>query len=232
MGTTVRISKSAKKSVKKNPVKAKSATVVSKADRAAALARAAVAAEKAIKRQNEAFAKMTKPQQRVAIAKDVIAQLKAKKYRARAGTYLTNAKLDSVLKREDDSPDKQLQQVLFSKNAGTCDVCGIGALMVSGVRFADKLTVGDLGPQPDWQWVIGYYLNTWFELSQIDLIESAFETSTTVGRRVCIDESFKCALNDAVAFGRRYQTDGTRMIAIMRNIVRNRGEFVPPRATK
>lgn len=81
---------------------------------------------------------MTKKQkQRAAVAKDVIAQLKAETMIAQAGVYVSGNVL-TVAKIGDDLQSLIKEEVT---TAAPCEVCAMGACFISAVRLYDKFTV-------------------------------------------------------------------------------------------
>lgn len=167
----------------------------------------------------------TKAEKRVAIAKDVIKQLELKKLVATPGTYFSiSQRVAEKLK-----PTAQLQKEL--KKIPKCEVCALGACFVSAVRKFNDLTVQEveLGKYND---ELGLYtssdlgrdgttdkLNEFFEPEQLNRIEQAFEGWD---RSVYHNDEY-----GTVAFYAKYPNATRRMKAIMQNIIRNKGEFIP-----
>ena len=165
--------------------------------------------------------------QKVLLAEDVIALLKAKRIRAERGAYF------ELLRNDDrwDEPDTIVQKIFhdaFSEDDLLCAVCGIGAVFVAAVDKFDTLTVGNCGGEPHENMMIEY-MGEWFSESELRAIEVAFE-----GRRV----PHGIAMNTnvvlrALDFGHTEQDQSIRMkpdavmIKIMENIVANKGEFKP-----
>lgn len=171
--------------------------------------------------------RQTKAEKRIAIAKDVIAQLKAGTYRSSPGTYCEFntkevAKMDAT---------KELQKELRKVTA--CNVCALGSLFVSDVRKHNNFKAGkaELGYYLDdafgSEWindsiddsVIRERLSKLFSSEQLALIETAFETNDSFGA----DED---AAYTAIEFGQAFDDPSERMTAIMTNIIRNNGTFV------
>lgn len=159
--------------------------------------------------------KMTAAQKRVAIAKDVIAGLNDESLIAETGVYLHLIPKTGLVGAL-SSPRKRFD-VILCKNVKACEVCGLGAIFVSAVKRFDEITVAGIG-RVDQNYVFppgkegdkldvwaGEYLSKFFLVDQILLIESYFETKWQ-----------KTIVNS---------TD--RMIAIMKNIIKNRGTFKP-----
>lgn len=168
---------------------------------------------KRIEKQNKRFHKLSRRKQRLAIAKDVLAQLKAKKYVAEPGTYIhvLEALFDS------NGEQKDLQKVLLS-TAAECNVCGLGAAFCSMARLGDEVTASD-GEVEN----IHKTLKSIFSERQIALIEYAFEGADAGDLNILSE-------NEADACGRFYEkrgNDDKRLAAIFRNIIKNDGTFKP-----
>lgn len=175
--------------------------------------RAAIAKvlERAERRRALAFERKTPNQKRVAIALDVIKQVQTRRLVATRGTYVALT-VPSPVQAED--------QVCDLTAGRKCAVCGIGALFIATVERADKLTAADLvGSWATGQRILNLdgddcrrYLSRFFLPETTRLIESYFE-GWSWPEEQCI------------------QWHGLdpddRLIRLMRNIVRNRGRFVP-----
>jgi len=186
------------------------------------------AREAAILAANKGFARLSKQAKRVAIAKDVIAQIKLDVYNAKTGVYVSNLDIPDV----DDASGMQLCELLIPGT--TCDVCARGALFCSLVRKQNNVTLDDVG-------IDSYYGNDIdpynFEDSendiwgndQIGLIESAFECKNMWygGTDDYDSEDNESKTEKAIAFGKKYKSAESRMIGIMENIIKNKGTFVP-----
>ena len=82
------------------------------------------------------FESLTKAEKRVAIAKDVIAQLK---YYARTGSWAYFHMKRTI------GWDTQLQKELIHKrNILECRVCALGGVMLSSIKYCNKATYGDV----------------------------------------------------------------------------------------
>lgn len=165
----------------------------------------------------EEFNALTKPQQRILVARDVLEQLKIGKYQAKR-TYF------SVAWIKDSKADLRTN----FDNLGTCNVCGLGACMLSLTRFKNQLTVEDAlssGVKPM------TLLRTVFTRKQLALIEYAYEMGSPgqwTHKSINRFTNF-LSLWMSKRFGERHGEGdaNARMVAIMRNIVNNNGTFVP-----
>ena len=182
---------------------------------------------KALKRSAKAeaaFKRMSKAQKRVAVAKDVIASIKAKQLVAKARTYI-DVKAEGKDGYDNNTfkhPDFQTALAMGQQ----CTACALGGLFVCAVKFENKIATEDANDnidQPD----LHDYLQHLFPYEQLQLIEIAFEQSWGIpgfDNGDDVPDKWKTA----VAFGQKHPTDdAARMTAIMRNIIRNEGTFIP-----
>jgi hypothetical protein len=161
----------------------------------------------AMKRKQKAFAKLTPSQKRVAIAKDVIAQLDTRRLRARTMTYVY-----LVGPKPKASYDQQVCDLTVGRN---CQVCALGAMFVVAVERADKLNVSDnVDFDNRFHGADGEtcysYLAQFFSTDQLHQIEAAFEGF------------------DGIRWAWAEDTDVSpeeRMRRVMTNVIRNRGRF-------
>lgn len=108
-----------------------------------------------------------------------------------------------------------------------CQVCALGACLISQVKLFNKLPLGELvnyggGIDPTRDMVSGI-LSRFFSKDQLDLIEVAFEAISEYDGGV---QKKECHL-DAERFGMEYSNPKKRLKAIMGNIIVNDGEFCP-----
>lgn len=168
--------------------------------------------------------RLTKAEQRVAVAKDALQQLRLAKYIAETGTYvgekfkLTIVDEPSFRFNDDDcivggsNWDDQAKPLLRSSSE-PCAVCAKGALFLSTIRKFNKATVGDI--------VSENFTDTYklFGKANMDLAEIAFERWSCYGT-----DGKKGKARD---FGYQYTHDHDRLVAILKNIIKNNGTFKP-----
>lgn len=172
---------------------------------------------KTIRVNKDTFNSLTASQKRVAIAKDVLKQIKLGVFRAKTQSYIDFNGYNSM-------PDTSisLQKVIEDRKI-ECKVCAKGALFCSLVVFKNKidirgaywLTEGD---------IVSRFKGIFSE-HQLDMIENAFERKmiNTHG-----NERKNEQLRKSVNFGNTHgESDEETLIAIMKNIVKNSGEFKP-----
>ena len=186
-----------------------------------------MAKRQTIEEKNKGFNLATLKEQRVAIAKDAIKQIKAEKFIAEAGTYL--AIEDELGCKTGDELQKTLNK---RKNKGAvCKVCGIGAAFISTVRLFDNYKIKEAeldGWDSSTTLLVEHtdmrtLLKEYFSPSQLSLIECAFEQRSEYMK----SDSYKKDRKAATLFGNKYEDENERLLAIFENIVKNNGIFKP-----
>jgi hypothetical protein len=168
-----------------------------------------------------------------AVAQDVLDHMRYVK--VTEGTYC-EGELPKGVKSSDESAKKHIDGI--SKG---CRVCALGACFLSYIRLYNNVTLSELVGtfsntvtegevfESDYH-EISNELDHIFSQAQLCLIETAFELH-------CINDDYDCDDADgytveaeadaAVAFGRKYDDPKVRLKAIMKNIIKNNGEFIP-----
>lgn len=180
-------------------------------------------------KRNRKFAKMTRDQQRVEIAKDVLRLLGERKIEPHS-TYFRASGDTEMVKSLALHPDafqehgyaaKELRPIgklsasaVLDSKVADCHVCGIGSLFVSAVINADKLSAKNIlklrdGSERRRSEV--RYLSRWFDADQLSQIEQFYETNAWCAGSPILDQ----------ANNRR------RLRMIMENIISNGGKFDP-----
>lgn len=178
--------------------------------------------------------KNKKNKKAIAVAQDVLNQLKYKNYKPVVNYYFNAEKIDvSNLSLENkDVCD------LLPKLCKKCEVCALGACLLSTARLYDNMPADEVFMiNRDYNWTTNSYkdpyltlrrsdeetfadlLSDVFDENQCSLIESAFERTC---RGNYEDHEEVCR---AIEFGEKYDDDKKRMRAIMRNVIRNDGWF-------
>ena len=211
---------------------------------------ATATATKQKRKQTKPLSRMALKEARIAIARDVLAQMRKDVFLPTTGNYcelVLDKKYDwrsELVRFEELQAKKDLQDVL-QENLSQCSVCAKGALFVSAILKYDNYPLRN-----DLLDASRTYFNNhdrvmkpllrYFSRQQLDLIECAFER----GRGgVIIFRGFNSNIRfrpnkdkelyyDAAAFGERYNDVDSRLRAIMNNIIRNEGEFIPPKRPK
>lgn len=173
---------------------------------------------------------------RVAIAKDVIAQLNSNKLIPQNFTWVDDSKMgcinefiDSKVEKVKDEDFKNFSVDLseYVCNIKKCEVCALGALFVSAVSLYEGVVVRPTGEIEDYNWQLFEQLDNsplvkHFTKGQLQLIESAYEGDRGVHVAPTDTEAVICR-----TFHSKYAKNKDRMIAIMKNIIDNNGTFDP-----
>lgn len=94
----------------------------------------------------EEYKAMSPADKRITIAKDVIAALNNEIYSAKAGSYINELEVDGeyMYSTSDNSiREKDIQQLLPKMK--NCEVCAMGACILSITKYENKLKWGDVG---------------------------------------------------------------------------------------
>lgn len=162
----------------------------------------------------EAFNKLSLKEKRIAVAKDVIRQIKKGKYEPLKGIYARFYDSEGwVCYTNQTNFQKSL------KEANKCEVCAIGAAVTSLCRLNSNLVCE---PESEFQPSdLREFLGKVFSKRTICLMENAFEkeyafeiSSASVNARFLARD-----------FGDSFASDEDRLIGIMKNIIKNEGEF-------
>jgi hypothetical protein len=201
------------------------------------------------------FHALPKEEKAVLVAKDVIAQIRAKRYIAEASRYVAGVKFKSEI-----SGSEQINKN-FDK-IEECHVCALGAMLMSSTHLGNKLTFGDVKLNENYDDGVddgdieGAFctirdlhspkvqklFNNIFTSYELLLIETCFEGYEEEGYDYEKDEliiqcdirwaenvnDVKIKHKDGIKcqqFYEKYENDEDRMIAICRKIIRNKGVF-------
>lgn len=157
--------------------------------------------------KKKTYSSMTKAQKRVAIAKDVLLQIKLGKYIAVQGTYISPI-------GEHRHEVEVSQYALKARSRLDCRVCAKGALALSAIRKFNKYEGTAETIYYDHMEVIGRF----FGIKQANMIESAFEMFDRDGASV---QNYRERKNISDS------DDDESIISIMKNIIKNNGTFKP-----
>lgn len=159
-----------------------------------------------IKEGNKKFKRMTRAQKRVEIAKDALMQIRAGKTIVVSGSYLYQ--------------EEGGEYAVGIKTVQTCHACAKGALFLAKTRRAGTPTLGyeafngEQEAMPEWPEA------NWH------LIEVAFEGAVMDSPLNC-PKNWGDSVTKAKEFYYAHPGDNRRLIAILKNIIKNNGTFVP-----
>lgn len=158
--------------------------------------------------------KLTKSEKRVLVAKDALKQIRAEKYMPTMEILFDSPPLTSLDRRIlISSPESQLQPLL--KDQPPCEVCARGALLLSTVRKFNDYTTHELVFHKDEN------IRDLFGSDRIDQIEAAFECWRWTSGVPHTNSAKACR------FGEGYSDPTERLVAILKNIIKNNGKFKP-----
>ena len=174
--------------------------------------------------------KLTKAEIRIAIAEDVIAQIKSNKYKPTQGSWVEVASGEPY---EDwlyyNAQDCKVDVRDYTKNIKKCHVCALGSLFVSAVNKYNNVygTYDSLSFEQVFHTIaIGKKtspLLRYFSISQLQLIEFTFENGMGYNYNLG-DEVVE---RKALEFYKQYPNMKDLLLAIMKNIIKNKGTFKP-----
>jgi hypothetical protein len=177
--------------------------------------------KKKIRDRERRFKQMTPERKRVAIAKDVIRSIELDKIiTPNSGIYFDNRYFNRIY-YYDETSDFEIRDILL-ENTPECTACAIGSMFLCTVLRDDNLSVKEFNTthEQNFRGIIRRF----FDEAQLDLIECAFERSPRYCTKLSnLDDDVQKAVN----FGKKYTKDRNRLIAIMKNIIRNNGTFIP-----
>lgn len=160
--------------------------------------------------------KMTVAQMRVAIAKDAIKQIKAKRFTIKNGAYFWTGEQERL-----DIFQSAVYDRARLRKLKRCRVCELGAALVSAVRLFNQIEIECSGSDSHY---ITNKLGRWFSVGQMSMMEAAFETE---GGVLLEDNLGSKEMEECREFRKRYRSDRARAIAIFRNIIKHKGTFKP-----
>lgn len=179
----------------------------------------------------------TKQQMRVAIANDVISQIKSKKLIPKPGVWICDPKMGSLDQHIENLIDEAMDDPKndtcnftefnardFTKKVNKCEVCALGSIFVSAVNLYDDVELKD-GEEATsvFETLDLSPLSKYFSPTSLAFIECCFEGEDSA--HWCDIDGKESAIG--IAYHRSFRSSKERLIAIMKNIVRNKGNFVP-----
>ncbi|NDD52339.1 hypothetical protein EBZ39_00405 [bacterium] len=211
------------------------ATVATKKKTTKKLSPAAMAAKvKAeIEKRNKIFKAATAAEKRVLIAKDVLAQVAAGRFKPTEGSW-ANPRTASgreihIWDTDKYDPDASVREMFLGEQIAKCDCCALGAMFVSCTLYNNKTTLEDFDNETldfvdnvqDASFSNGFA--KFFSPAQLRLIEIAFEGGCG-GFCTTSDDDQDLQARD---WYDRYPNPKKRLVALMKNIIKNDGKFVP-----
>lgn len=170
--------------------------------------------------KNAKFRKLKAAEKRVAIAEDALAQIQIKIFTPSCGYMRVHT---TSLGDKNLNLGKTEFNVAVAAKEVRCNGCAKGALLLSTVNFIDNCSVYDADTISGAD--IPEKLKGIFSEKQLHLIETAYEK--TVINSIASGYGL-CPLEEkAIKFGAQFKTQKKRLIAILDNIIENKGTFKP-----
>lgn len=177
------------------------------------------------------FNKLPKNEKAVLVAKDIIQQIKKGKYLAVTGCYINAYFTDTRIKRKD-----QIQKHL--KKIDHCQVCQVGATLMSYIKLGNKLTFEDLRIH-----------NNYVGITELDneevkkAILSIFTKRTIAMMEICFEQEYNAGcmniardifdyklsykdIEKCLNYTKDLGADEDKMIKICKNIITNNGKLI------
>ncbi len=164
------------------------------------------------------FKQLTKRQRAVAVARDVLEQIRIKQFKPMTGTYLRQV--------TNFCPSGVMYYSTTVDTSDKCEGCAIGASMVSFSRLFNNIRLRLRQPSRR-------ALSRAFSWRTIALMECAFEGKSKFIKEAGYDSGTSIRVSEqeikaAVTFGEGSSKE--RLCGIMRNIIDHDGEFQPAEA--
>lgn len=169
------------------------------------------------------WSRMNKQEKKIALCQDVIAQIKAGILTINTGAYVNIPYFHLDEKVE-------LNKQLLERNP-YCSVCAKGALFITDIIKRNHYKITNTR-YIDSHEIIDRLKNVFSE-NELDLIETAFELTVintdneylSNGDEDNYGGNYTYVAKEAVKFGEKYDDSEKRLIAIMKNIIKN-GNFL------
>jgi len=179
---------------------------------------------KKVSKTTQKFLALTKPEQRVVIAKDIIAQLDSKFIKAKRQTYV-----DLNLK---SGTNEFLDVQANLDKVKNCTACAVGSMMICITKFANTLNFHQL-EEMSWDHDALKLLKKIFPPNQLKLIEYSFEGSDMYAKSLAENKMNVSSLTsvekkkiDLFRKGVKGGAEGM-LKKIMENVITNSGKFKP-----
>ena len=187
-----------------------------------------------MKNKTKAFSRLSAAQKRVAIAKDVLKQIRVEQYNIQSGTWLgiemDTANIAVGITMTPQDTQRFLLGLPIIKpiiEPPKCTCCAIGAACASAVRLGNTHAIQNGQLIEDFKEGMEV-LNGYFSKKQCRLIEACFEkryNNTPDGEPISDEDVVR--IDNFNSFGRRRRNDTERAVAIFTNIIKHKGEFKP-----
>ena len=173
------------------------------------------------------FSRLSAAGKRVAIAKDVLAQIKKHQFLISRGEWCEFGELPVIEAKPVFNQSFLLKGKKIEIAVPKCNVCALGAAMCSSVRLGNVAELEKSSSETDVQ----DQLSRYFSGKQMEMIEACFERRINEGDELCDfgsgEEMTPSEEKSIEKFAGKYDGDKSRAVAIFKNIIKNNGQFKP-----
>jgi hypothetical protein len=188
---------------------------------------------KEIAERNKLFKQASPADKRVLIAKDVINLIESKKIIPTSGEWVSPDYSNYNDHDYDAMQKHSFQKTFLEGSVKKCECCALGSMMVSCTLFKNKVKMAQLDDGAmDYPTIQNHRSQDFmgfrniFSHDQCMLIEIAFEQGK--GYFFTPETEDPNDINSrAIKFGKKYRSNKSRLLAIMKNVVKNKGTFKP-----
>jgi hypothetical protein len=179
-----------------------------------------------INNNNKIWANASKRERRVLLAKDVIAQINAGKVIPAQSTWISSSNGRQLV-----AGGGSVQRAIISGEIPKCECCALGGLMLSAIKYCNNVNA------EEGEYFIGFTTHVTPNSQQVDdaatrLLYDVFDPRTVQATEAVYEMgigqftniSYMC-LDDGYPENLRMLKSEDRMIAIMENIIENKGIF-------
>jgi len=173
--------------------------------------------KKVVKKAKKKAKPLTAEQKKIVIIlSDALAQLKVEAYNANPGSYISIDLDEAIGGIKNSDNNKELKAFLpkLVTSSKPCNVCAKGAIFLSGVRKYNNFTIGD-AKECSLDDVAGNKARDLVGYENADLMEQYFEGWDDDGT------------GQADEWEEKYPDPTDRLIAILKNAIKNKGTFTP-----
>lgn len=170
-----------------------------------------------IEKNNKIWSDSTDAERRVLLAKDALERLTKGQIKARRGKLTAFRNTRKLVKEE-----ASIQEVIAKGEV--CQACALGSLMISQVFYKNKVKASQYWTGLNWGDNNADELRNLFG-HELRKMEYAFENGEGLvsSSQLRSGEGFDCR-----KFFSKYRDSSTkRLEAILKNVIRNKGEFIP-----
>lgn len=188
-------------------------------------------------RLRKSWSTMSRAEKRVAVCKDALQQIQMGIAVPLQGVYIKVGKNSGGLSKDFLSPEVSIQKCIPNM---TCGVCAKGSLLLAHVDIANELKGNRYSLESMNSDTIVKQLKNTFSKHILNMIETAFEErvigsidyleNIEIVQGIFHPQEYRTPNKKALScinFGKKYTSAKRRLIAILENVIENKGKFKP-----